>query len=62
MDKDQRRKATEYQLRYQKDRLMRVCISLDKETDKDIIESLERRGDISMQRYIKKILRDNIVG
>lgn len=62
MDKDQRRKATEYQLRYQKDRLVRVCISLDKETDKDIIESLERRGDISMQRYIKKILRDNIVG
>ena len=62
MDKDQRRKATEYQLRYQKDKLMRICISLDKDHDRDIIESLARRGDISMNGYIKKILRDNIVG
>lgn len=62
MDKIKRQALTQKQLQYQKENLVRVSVNFSKNTDRDILEALERRGDISMQAYIKKILRDNIVG
>ena len=53
---------TKYQLQYQRDKLVRVMVNFNKNTDADILEALEQRGEISRQAYIKKILRDNIVG
>ena len=53
---------TKYQLQYQRDKLVRVMVNFNKNTDADILEALEQRGEISRQAYIKKILRENIVG
>lgn len=62
MDKIKRQALTQKQLQYQKENLVRVSVNFSKNTDRDILEALEQRGKISMQAYIKKILRDNIVG
>ena len=62
MDKAKRKALTQKQLQYQKENLVRVSVNFSKNTDRDILEALEQRGEISMQAYIKKILRDNIVG
>lgn len=58
LDNNRLRKC-EYQKEYQREKLVRVVISLSKEKDGDLIEQLENRGDISVNSYIKKILRDH---
>lgn len=58
IEKD-RRRQTDYQVKYQREKLYRVVLSLSKEKDRDIIEQLENRGDISVNGYIKKILRNH---
>lgn len=62
MDKEKRKALTQKQLQYQRENLVRIMVNFNKNTDSDILEALENRGNISMQRYIKKVLRDNIVG
>jgi hypothetical protein len=41
--------------KYNKDKTLTVCLRLNKETDKDIIEILERVN--SKQGYIKELIR-----
>lgn len=54
--------ATEAQRRavnnYNKNRTMTVCLRLNKERDKDVIEALERAD--SKQGYIKNLIRQDI--
>lgn len=41
--------------KYNKDKTLTICLRLNKETDKDIIEILERVN--SKQGYIKELIR-----
>ena len=44
--------------KYNKENTLTVCLRLNKETDKDIIEKLE--GVYSKQGYIKDLIRDDM--
>ncbi len=46
--------------KYNKDKTLTVCLRLNKETDKDIIEILERVN--SKQGYIKSLIRNDTYG
>ncbi len=45
--------------KYNKDKTLTVCLRLNKETDKDIIESLESVN--SKQGYIKDLIRRDLL-
>ena len=47
--------------KYNKDKTLTVCLRLNKETDKDIIEVLDilSEYDISKQGYIKNLIRED---
>jgi hypothetical protein len=46
--------------KYNKENTLTVCLRLNKETDKDIIEILERVN--SKQGYIKSLIRNDTYG
>ena len=46
--------------KYNKDKTLTVCLRLNKEIDKDIIEILERVN--SKQGYIKSLIRNDTYG
>lgn len=46
--------------KYNKDKTLTICLRLNKETDKDIIEILERVN--SKQGYIKSLIRNDTYG
>lgn len=51
------KKESEYQVRYQKTKCYCLCLKLNKETDKDIIEILNSVSN--KQGFIKELIRSN---
>lgn len=45
---------------YQKDNIVRVVVKLNRKTDGDLIEELEKQSN--RQGYIKQLIRDSIKG
>lgn len=48
----------EYDLKYQKAKIKQIKFTLNKETDKDILEFLEKKKPI--QTYLKWLIREEI--